>query len=63
MPYVPTWAGFVYWAVVVGCSMAKHLRTELLLEAFNMALWQRGPDSVSHQSDQGCQYTSFASHR
>ena len=66
--YVPTWAGFVYLAVVVdafsrrvvGGSMATHLRTELVLEALNMALWQRRPASVIHHSDQGCQYTSFA---
>ena len=66
--YVPTWAGFLYLAVVVdaysrrvvGWSMANHLRTELVLEALNMALWQRRPESVIHHSDQGCQYTSFA---
>ena len=57
--YVPTWAGFVFLAVVVdafsrrvvGWSMASHLRTELVLEALNMALWQRRPDSVVHHSD------------
>ena len=61
--YVPTWARFVYLAVVVdafsrrvvGGSMATHLRTELVLEALNMALWQRRPASVIHHSDQGCQ--------
>ena len=60
--YVPTWAGFVYLAVVVdafsrrvvGWSMATHLRTELVLEALNMALWQRRPKNVIHHSDQGC---------
>jgi putative transposase len=66
--YVPTWAGFLYLAVVVdaftrrvvGWSMANHLRTELVLDALNMALWQRRPAAVIHHSDQGCQYTSFA---
>ena len=66
--YVPTWAGFLFLAVVVdacsrrvvGWSMANHLRTELVLEALNMALGQRRPDSVVHHSDQGCQYTSYA---
>jgi len=66
--YVPTWAGFLYLAVVVdafsrrvvGWSMADHLRTELVLEALNMALWQRRPEEVVHHSDQGCQYTSLA---
>ena len=66
--YVPTWAGFLYLAVVldafsrrvVGWSMANHLRTELVLEALNMAVWQRHPEAVIHHSDQGCQYTSIA---
>jgi len=66
--YIPTWAGFLYLAVVldawsrrvVGWAMATHLRTELVLEALNMALWQRRPAQVVHHSDQGCQYTSIA---
>jgi putative transposase len=66
--YVPTWAGFLYLAVVldafsrriVGWAMANHLRTELVLEALNMALWRRRPADVIHHSDQGCQYTSIA---
>ncbi len=33
--------------------MATHLRTELVLEALNMALWQRRPEAVVHHSDQG----------
>jgi putative transposase len=66
--YVPTLVGFLYLAVVidafsrrvVGWSMATHLRTELVLEALDMALYQRQPQSVIHHSDQGCQYTSIA---
>ena len=66
--YVPTWAGFLYLAVVldawsrrvVGWAMAPHLRTELVLEALNMAFTQRRPTDVIHHSDQGCQYTSIA---
>ncbi len=66
--YIPTWAGFLYLAVVldawsrrvVGWAMANHLRTELVLDALNMALWQRKPEQVVHHSDQGCQYTSIA---
>ncbi len=66
--YIPTWSGFLYLAVVldawsrkiVGWSMATHLRTELVLDALNMALGQRRPDDVIHHSDQGCQYTSIA---
>jgi putative transposase len=63
--YVPTWAGFLYLAVVldafsrrvVGWAMATHLRTELVLEALNMALGQRRPVEVIHHS---AQYTSIA---
>ena len=66
--YIPTWAGFLYLAVVldvwsrriVGWAMATHLRTDLVLEALNMALWQRRPQRVIHHSDQGSQYTSLA---
>ncbi len=44
--YVPTWAGFLYLAVVmdawsrriVGWAMATHLRTELVLDASNSLL-------------------------
>ena len=42
---------------VVGWSMATHLRTELVLEALNMAISQRRPQQVIHHSDQGTQYT------
>ena len=68
--YVPTWAGFLYLAIVldacsrklVGWAMENHLRTELVLAAINMALAQRRPEGgwVIHHSDHGCQYTSFA---
>ena len=66
--YIPTWAGFLYLTVVldvwsrrvIGWSMATHLRTELVLDALNMATWQRRPECVIHHSDQGTQYTSIA---
>ena len=66
--YVPTWAGFLYLAVVidvwsrrvVGWAMADHLRTELVMDAFDMAVTTRRPTDVIHHSDQGCQYTSLA---
>jgi len=67
--YIPTWAGFLFLAVVldafsrriVGWAMANHLRTELVLEALNMAVGRRQPTTdVIHHSDQGCQYTSIA---
>jgi putative transposase len=61
--YIPTYAGFLYLAVVldawsrrvVGWAMATHLRTELVREALTMASTQRRPVSVLHHSDQGCQ--------
>jgi putative transposase len=66
--YVPTWAGFLYLAVVldafnravVGWAMANNLRTKIVLDALEMALWQRRPENVIHHSDQGSQYTSLA---
>ena len=66
--YIATWTGFIYLAVVldawsrriVGWAMKNHLRTELVLEALNMAIWRRRPKDVIHHSDQGSQYTSIA---
>jgi putative transposase len=67
--YLPTWQGFLYLAVVldafsrkiVGWSMANHLRTELVLGALDMALWNRRPHpGLIHHADHGSQYTSLA---
>jgi putative transposase len=66
--YIPTWSGYLYLAVVldawsrrvVGWAMATGLRTQLVLDALDMALWQRRPQQVIHHSDQGSQYTSLA---
>jgi putative transposase len=66
--YIPTWAGFLYLAVVldgcsrriVGWSMATSLATPIVLDALNMALDARRPKGVIHHSDQGSQYTSIA---
>ena len=49
--YIPTWAGFLYLAVVldafsrriVGWAMATHLRTELVLEALNLGCGSADP--------------------
>jgi putative transposase len=65
--YIPTWAGFLYLAVVldafsrriVGWSMATTLHKQVVLDALNMALWQRRPSGVIHHSDHGSQYTSI----
>ena len=58
--FIPTAAGFLHLAVVldawsrriVGWSMANHLRTELVLDALEMALGQRRPGDVIVHSDQ-----------
>ncbi len=68
MTYVPTWAGFIYLAVVmdvfsrriIGWSMGERMTAQLVLAALNMALAQRKPQDVIHHSDQGSQYTSLA---
>ena len=44
---------------VVGWSMANNLRTELVLDAVNMAIYTRRPSpGLIHHSDRGSQYTS-----
>jgi putative transposase len=66
--YVPTWAGFLFLAVVldawsrrvVGWAMSRSLATQVVLDALNMAVAQREPLSVIFHSDHGCQYTSLA---
>jgi putative transposase len=68
MTYVPTWAGFIYLAVVldawsrrvVGWAIGETMAAELVLAALNMALQQRRPEDVIHHSDQGSQYASIA---
>jgi len=67
--YLPTWQGFLYLAAVVdvfsrrvvGWAMAGHLRTELILDAIDMAIARRRPaNGLIHHSDRGTQYTSIA---
>lgn len=67
--YVRTWAGFCYAALVidvfsrmiVGWSLSSSLRTDMPLEALEMALWRRDRPlhELVHHSDRGCQYTSI----
>ena len=46
---------------VVGWAMAEHMRTELVVQALEMALGRRRPgDGLVHHSDHGSQYTSLA---
>jgi putative transposase len=65
--YVGTWEGWLYLSFVldaysrkvVGWSMANNLRTELVLDALNMAIYTRRPrPGLIHHSDRGSQYTS-----
>jgi putative transposase len=65
---IATWEGKLYLAVVVDCysrrcvgwAMAEHMRAELVVEALEMALWQRRPDAgLVHHSDRGGQYVSL----
>jgi len=67
--YVPTWEGFDYLAFVldaysrrlVGWAMADHLKSELVMDALEMALWRRQPaPGLIHHSDRGSQYTSIS---
>ena len=66
--YVVTWSGLVYVAFVVdvfsrsivGWRVLRHMKTELILDALEQALWARGkPKGVIHHSDQGSQYLSI----
>ena len=71
LTYIPTWSGFLYLAVVldvwnrrvVGWATATHMRSDLVVQALDMAVAQRRPDGVVHHSDQGSQYTSDAFRR
>jgi putative transposase len=67
--YVGTDEGFLYLAFVldaysrrlVGWAMESHLRTELVVDALQMAVWRRKPaPGLIHHSDQGVQYTSLS---
>jgi transposase InsO family protein len=67
--YIRTWEGWLYVAVVldlfsrrvVGWAIADHMRTELVLDAFMMAVEQRRPFAgLVHHSDRGSQYASHA---
>jgi putative transposase len=68
--YLPSDEGWLYLATlldvcsrrVVGWALADHLRTELALEALQLALGQRQPtpQTLIHHTDRGCQYTAKA---
>lgn len=46
---------------VLGWALAEHCRTDLVVDALQMALWRRcGAPGCVHHSDHGCQYTAWA---
>jgi putative transposase len=69
LTYVATWSGFVYVALVidafsrflVGWQASRSLRTDLALDALEMAIWQRhgGLEGLVHHSDRGSQYLAI----
>jgi putative transposase len=69
LTYGRCWEGVVYFSfaldvysrMVVGWQLAPHMRTELVLDALEMAVGSRRPDPEAllvHHSDRGSQYTS-----
>ena len=72
--YVPTWAGMVYVAFVIdaysrrilGWRAATSMKTPLVLDALEHALWSRQREhrgslaGLVHHTDAGSQYTSIA---
>jgi putative transposase len=73
LTYVGTWTGFVYAAFVIdvysrrilGWRCTSHLRTDLALDALEMAIWTRqreqdgGLAGLVHHSDRGVQYLAI----
>ena len=69
LTYVATWSGFVYVALVVdafsrflvGWQAARSLRTDLALDALEMAIWRRQAqlEGLVHHSDRGSQYLAI----
>jgi putative transposase len=66
--YASTWEGWLYVSfildacsrMIVGWQIATHLRTELVLDALEMALFRRDVTSgLIHHSDAGSQYTAI----
>lgn len=69
LTYIRTWAGFAYLALVIdvfsrritGWALASHIRTDLVLEALEMAIWTRNQPvtGLIHHTDAGSQYLSI----
>ncbi|MEQ7011413.1 IS3 family transposase [Actinopolymorpha sp. B17G11] len=68
LTYVPTFAGIAYVCfiidafsrMIVGWRVASHMRTEMVLDALEMARWSRGTQltGLRCHSDAGSQFTS-----
>ncbi|PVE14420.1 IS3 family transposase [Arthrobacter sp. Bz4] len=69
LTFVPTWAGVgyvcfiidVFSRMIVGWRCASHMRTEMVLDAIEMARWGRGAhhEDLRCHSDAGSQFTSI----
>lgn len=69
LTYVPTWAGVAYVCfivdahsrAIVGWRVAAHMRTDMVLDAIEMARWSRGTTltGLRCHSDAGAQLTSL----
>ncbi len=66
--HVATWSGFVYVAFVtdvysrriVGWRVSRSMKTDLVLDALEQALWSRTKtEGLIHHSDRGSQYLSI----
>jgi len=67
--YVATWSGMAYVCfitdvfsrMIVGWRVAAHMRTEMVLDALEMARWSRGTrlEGLVAHSDAGSQFTSI----
>lgn len=69
LTFVPTWAGVAYVCfivdvfsrMIVGWRCTSHMRTDMVLDAIEMARWARGThhDDLRCHSDAGSQFTSI----
>jgi putative transposase len=69
LTYVATWSGFVYVAFIVdafsrfivGWQASRSLRTDLALDALEMAIWRRRAqlEGLVHHSDRASQYLAI----
>jgi putative transposase len=69
LTYVPTWSGMAYVCfivdafsrTIVGWRVASNMRTDMVLDAIEMARWQRGTTlhGLVLHSDAGSQFTSI----